>query len=42
MAYRAGRCLREKGDYDKAIADYTGAVRLDPKIEAYLSRGDAR
>ena len=27
----SGVGLREKGDYDKAIADCTEAIRLDPK-----------
>ena len=36
MAY----AYRNKGDYDKAIADYTEAIRLDPKYAvAYYSRG---
>ena len=31
-----------KGEYDKAIADYTEAIRLDPKYaEAYYNRGMA-
>ena len=30
----------KKGDFDKAIADYTEAIRLDPKYaEAYYNRG---
>ena len=37
---RAGPCLQEKGDFDKAIADYTQAIRLDPKdAEAHFGRG---
>ena len=32
-----------KEEYDKAIKDYDGAIRLDPKFSwAYLSRGEAR
>ena len=32
--------MSEKGDHDKAIADYTEAIRLDPKIaKAYCNRG---
>ena len=31
-----------KGEHDKAIADYTDAIRLDPKLtEAYYGRGVA-
>ena len=31
-----------KGDYDKAIADYTEVIRLDPKdAKAYYGRGEA-
>ena len=32
-----------KGDYDRAIADYTEAIRLNPKyVTAYYNRGLAR
>lgn len=39
---------REKGDYDRAIADFDEAIRLDPKYahayenraKAYASKGD--
>ena len=31
-----------KGDYDKAISEYTEAIRLNPKyVEAYNNRGYA-
>jgi len=30
-AFERGDSYAEKGDYDKAIADYTEAIRLDPK-----------
>ena len=31
-----------KGDFDKALADLTEAIRLDPKLaQAYLCRGEA-
>ena len=41
MAYdNRGLIWQEKGDLDKAIADYTEAIRLDPKYAmAYDSRG---
>jgi tetratricopeptide (TPR) repeat protein len=33
---RRGRCLRNLGDYDQALAGYTEAIRLDPElVEAY-------
>jgi len=41
-AYNRGIAYAEKADYDRAIADYTEAIRLDPKLaEAYCSRGAA-
>jgi tetratricopeptide (TPR) repeat protein len=36
-----GDAYYEKKDYDKAIADYTQGIRLDPDFEAYRFRGDA-
>ena len=34
--------LEDKGDHDQAIADYTEAIRLDPKHAlAYINRGNA-
>ena len=37
-----GIAYRHKGEYDKAIADYTEAIRLDPKYaKAYNNRGIA-
>ena len=43
MAYSGrGSAYVGKGDYDKAIADYTEAMRLDPKLaDAYCGRGGA-
>ena len=36
----ASLCLCKKGEFDKAIADYTEAIRLDPKYaEAHEERG---
>jgi tetratricopeptide (TPR) repeat protein len=38
--YNRGNSWRAKGDYDRAIADYSEAIRLDPKHEdAYINRG---
>ena len=32
--------MQEKGNLDKAIADYTEAIRLNPELElAYFGRG---
>ena len=40
-SYR-GLAYREKGETDRAIADYTEAIRLDPKhAEAHVNRGQA-
>ncbi|MGB6537992.1 MAG: tetratricopeptide repeat protein [Xanthobacteraceae bacterium] len=37
-----GDAYREKGDYDHAIADYTEAIRIDPKnISPLINRGMA-
>ena len=37
-----GLSLREKGEYDKAIADFTEAIRLDPKYaKAFFGRASA-
>jgi tetratricopeptide (TPR) repeat protein len=39
--YNRGIAFRHKGDYDRAIADYTQAITLDPKYEnAYVNRGN--
>ena len=38
--YRRGLACQEKGDYDKAIVEFTEAIRLDPKdADAYHNRG---
>ena len=38
--YNRGYAYRKKGDMDRAIADYTEALRLDPKYAiAYNNRG---
>jgi tetratricopeptide (TPR) repeat protein len=40
LALFNGVAYREKNDYDRAIADYTQAIRLDPNdADAYLNRG---
>jgi tetratricopeptide (TPR) repeat protein len=40
--YNRGLAYRNKGDYDRAIADYNQAIRLDPKYAAaYNNRGRA-
>lgn len=38
--HQRGLSYNSKGDFDRAIADYSEAIRLEPKFaEAYLSRG---
>ena len=40
--HNRGVAYREKGDTDRAIADYIEAIRLDPKhAEAHVNRGQA-
>jgi tetratricopeptide (TPR) repeat protein len=40
--FKSGNAYNNKGDYDRAIADYTEALRLDPNlVAAYFNRGDA-
>ena len=43
LAYNnRGNAYRQKGDYDRSIADYDVALRLDPKFaKAYRNRGRA-
>jgi tetratricopeptide (TPR) repeat protein len=39
---KSGMAYNEKGDYDRAIADLTQAIRLDPNnVYAYYMRGSA-
>lgn len=38
-----GNVLRDRGDLDRAIADFNAAIRLEPKsADAYIDRGIAR
>ena len=38
----SGNNFLSSGDIDKAIEEYTQAIRLDPNnLNAYMSRGDA-
>ena len=40
--YNRGNAYRAKGDHDHAIADYTKAIELNPKVAGYYDgRGDA-
>jgi lipoprotein NlpI len=41
LAYtNRGSGWRDKGEYDRAIADYNDAIRLDPQfVQAYVNRG---
>ena len=40
--YTTGCSYLEKGQWDKAIAEYNEAIELDPKyVEAYFNRGNA-
>src|SRR5262249_39549909 len=40
--HQRGLSYRSKGDFDRAIADYSEAIRLDPKYaEVYYLRGVA-
>ena len=40
--HERGLAYRSKGDFDRAIADYSEAIRLDPKLAAaYNNRGNA-
>jgi tetratricopeptide (TPR) repeat protein len=42
FAYTArGHAYKDKGDYDRAIADYDKAIRLNPYWEEYTDRGIA-
>lgn len=41
-AYNGGLAYYEKGEFDKAMASFTEAIRIDPKFaEAYNKRGVA-
>src|SRR5438552_534474 len=36
-----GHCWSDKKDFDKAIADYDVAIRLNPTARWYINRGNA-
>ena len=38
--YKRGNAYRQKGDWDRAIAEYNRAIEVNPKYgEAYMNRG---
>ena len=40
--YNRGNAYSDKGDYDRAIADYTRAIEIEPDDSCvYYTRGDA-
>ena len=38
--YNRGIAYGDKGELEKAVADYTDAIRLDPRLGAYAEKGD--